>query len=162
MKNDLFSGVSATTIHHEKNTLSLVVTALLVLLFMYTAMSKLIDFETFRGQLQHSPLLKPFSGVVAPTVPLLEIMLSLLLLDADTRRIGLIGSAILLVCFTVYLTIAIASGLQLPCSCGGIVSSLSWPQHILLNSTIIILIILTLFKGRTANQSSIFRRSFQK
>lgn len=50
--------LSATT----KNIILETVCLLLVLLFVYAAISKLLDFENFRIQLGQSPLLSAFAG----------------------------------------------------------------------------------------------------
>ena len=56
-----------------------VVRFLYIILFVYAAISKLIDFETFKVQLAQSPLLSAYAGVIARTVPGLEILIAILL-----------------------------------------------------------------------------------
>lgn len=52
---------------------------LYILLFVYAAISKLLDFENFRVQLGQSPLLSAFAGSIAWLVPILELLIALLL-----------------------------------------------------------------------------------
>ena len=52
---------------------------LLVLLFVYAAVSKLLDFEGFRTELAQSPLLSAYAGLIAPAVIIAELLFTLLL-----------------------------------------------------------------------------------
>lgn len=76
-----------------------------------------------------------------------------LLIIPFTRIPGLYGSAILLFIFTAYLTGMILTDKHLPCSCSGIISSLSWGQHIVFNLVFLTIAItgILLNKKRTKN-----------
>ena len=106
---------------------------LYILLFVYAAVSKLLDFEDFRVQLAQSPLLSAYAGLIAPAVILLELLLSLLLCMKATRLAGLYGSFVLMVAFTVYIYLILNYSDFVPCSCGGIIENLSWTEHLVFN-----------------------------
>jgi len=116
-----------------------VITNLFILLFVYTAVSKIITFHTFEVVLSRSVLIGHFSKIVAWFIPAIEIIISLLLMFPKTKWLGLIGSFVLMIVFTSYLIYMINSGSTLTCNCGGIIASLKWKQHIFLNIALIII-----------------------
>ncbi len=104
-----------------------------VLLFIYTAISKLLDFENFGIQLAQSPLLSAYAGLIAPSVILTELLIVLLLCFKATRLTGLYGSFFLMIAFTVYIYLILNYSDFIPCSCGGIIEELSWTEHMVFN-----------------------------
>jgi len=48
-------------------------------------------------------------------------------------RLGLWLSFVLLVTFEVYIATMLLSGLDLPCTCGGLISKLQWKEHLIFN-----------------------------
>jgi vacuolar-type H+-ATPase subunit I/STV1 len=118
-----------------------VITFIFIMLFVYTASSKFMTHESFMKVLGRSPLLGPFHVLLSYLIPAVEIILSGLLLLNKTKRLGLILSLALMLVFTVYLIYMINSGATLPCMCGGVVSLLSWKQHIFFNLGFIVLAI---------------------
>jgi len=110
--------------------------ALFILLFVYTASSKLMDLQRFRAVLDTSPLIGPYSKMVALLIPLTELITAALLVFPGTRKRGLVLSLILMVLFTLYLFYMILFTSHLPCSCGGVIQALSWSQHLALNITL--------------------------
>ena len=62
------------TVRMQKVILELIC-LLYILLFVYAAVSKLLDFENFQVQLGQSPLLSAFAGWVAWIVPIVEIII---------------------------------------------------------------------------------------
>ena len=109
------------------------ISGLLLLLFLYTSTSKLTDNGIFKNVLTASPLLKSYAGTIAWLVPCTEIAIAILLFIPRFRIKGLITSVILITLFTIYLLYMIAFTPNLPCSCGGVVQFLTWPQHIVFN-----------------------------
>src|SRR5690606_8338155 len=99
---------------------------LFVLLFVYAAVSKLLDFETFRVQLAQSPLLSAYAGIIAWLVPGVEILIALLLIIPRFRVVALYSSFLLMVMFTAYIYIILNYSDFVPCSCGGVLEKLSW------------------------------------
>ena len=121
-----------------------IIVYLFVLLFVYTAASKFMTYDKFSGVLHRSVLIGAYSSTIAWFVPAIEIVISILLIAPSTKKIGLIASLGLMTVFTIYLIYMINSGSKLSCSCGGIVSALSWRQHIWFNILFIILAIIGL------------------
>lgn len=106
---------------------------LYVLLFVYAAVSKLLDFENFRVQLGQSPLISSFAGWLSWTVPLSELLIALLLLIYKTRMYGLYLSYFLMVLFTTYIFIILNYSASIPCSCGGVLEQMGWQEHLWFN-----------------------------
>ena len=109
------------------------VISLLILLWVYAATAKLLEFDQFKVQLSQVSFLKPITGLLVYIIPLVEYSLAGLLLVSKTRGTGLLGSAILMSVFTVYIAGMISLSPVLPCSCGGIINNLTWQQHLLFN-----------------------------
>lgn len=116
-----------------------VICLLYILLFVYAAVSKLLDFENFQVQLGQSPLFSAFAHWLAVLVPLVEILLVLLLSFHKSREIGLLFSYALMVAFTSYIYIILNYSSFVPCSCGGILEKMGWRQHLFFNLSFIVL-----------------------
>lgn len=110
-----------------------VISSLFILLFVYTALSKWLDFGSFQAFLTQIPLIGPFSMVVAWLLPVLEVWVAALLFFRSTRRIGLYASLILMLVLTGYLIYMLLYASELPCSCGGALRYLSWRSHLVFN-----------------------------
>jgi len=117
----------------------LTVSYLCVLLFLYAAASKILDYENFQVQLAQSPLLSAFAGYVAWGVPAFEIAISLMLLSEKWRAIGLFTAFGLMVMFTAYIYIILNFSAFVPCSCGGVLEKMSWNQHLVFNVIFIVI-----------------------
>jgi hypothetical protein len=107
---------------------------LYVILFVYAAVSKLLDFENFRVQLGQSPLLSAFAGSIAWIVPILELLIAVFIVFKKCRLIGLFAAFSLMVMFTTYIYIILNYSSFVPCSCGGILEKMGWREHIFLIS----------------------------
>lgn len=110
-----------------------IISAIVLLLLLYTAFSKIVDYKNFRQALSASPLLQPFAGTIAWILPVAEIGVAALLFFPATRLKGLNISFILLSILTLYLIYMILFTPELPCNCGGVLKNLTWPQHIIFN-----------------------------
>ena len=104
-----------------------------VVLFMYTAASKLLTIKSFASTLAKSPLIGSYNLIVAWAIPIIEIAISILLIIPQVKKWGLYASFFLMVTFTVYLMYMVFSGSKLPCHCGGVISEMTWQQHIWFN-----------------------------
>ena len=116
-----------------------IISGILLLLFLYTSLSKLIHYEAFKAVLHSSPLLKSFAGVIAWLLPVTEIAIAVILFIPLTREKGLKASFVLISVFTLYLAYMVAFTPDLPCNCGGVLQFLTWPQHIFFNLFFILL-----------------------
>lgn len=136
----------------KRETFITFVAYLFILLFLYTAISKLLAFEITLFDMKRNPLLSDMPMVWAIGVPVAEIIISVLLFLPRTRTFGLYASLILMIGFTGYVGALLASDYQLPCTCGGIFRELSWKQHLCVNIGFTILaFIAILVDGRGRN-----------
>ena len=108
---------------------------LFMVLFVYTATSKLLTFDYFELQLSRMPLISVYSAYLVWMVPCIEYIIVILLLFPKHVRSAYYLSLGLLTGFTSYLIWVLNSGKSVPCSCGGVLTTLSWKAHILFNMT---------------------------
>ncbi|MDV3551837.1 hypothetical protein CMU73_10420 [Elizabethkingia anophelis] len=127
-----------------KKIIPFVVSIHFVILFCYAAISKILDFEKFQDQISASPLLNGFSQFLPYTIIIVEVIIAGLLCYRKTRTIGLIVSLVLMLIFTVYITLLLRTSKNLPCSCGGILEKMSWSQHLYFNIGCVILSVIAL------------------
>lgn len=118
---------------------------LYILLFVYAAGSKLMDFENFRIQLGQSPLLSAFADWISIVVPVIEFLICILILIPKLRKIGLFAAYGLMVMFTIYIFIVLHYTSFVPCSCGGVLEKLTWNQHLIFNIIFVLLAIPAIF-----------------
>lgn len=111
-----------------------VVTAILIALFIYTAVSKIIDFNTYAEQMRNQPLPRWFNSLLIWAVPITELVASFLLLVEGLRYFGFVLSFSLLLTFTLYVALILSGTFHyVPCSCAGIFSSMGWMPHLFVN-----------------------------
>lgn len=118
-----------------KKTFILIASALLIILFLYAAFSKLLIYNTFVEQLKASPMVGGYAKTLAWVVPELEILIACLIMIQRTRLVGLYAAFFLMLLFTVYVYAIphFFDRAHQPCSCGGIISKLSWTGHFWFN-----------------------------
>ena len=110
------------------------ITAVLIALFIYTAVSKIIDFNTYTDQMRNQTLPRWLTAVLIWAVPLMEILASTLLLLDGSRHLGFVLSFSLLLSFTIYVGLILSGTFRYaPCSCAGIFSSMGWQTHLNVN-----------------------------
>lgn len=139
-----------------------IISYLYILLFVYTAISKLLDFENFGIQLAQSPLLSAYAGFIAPFVIITELLIVLLLCFKVTRLKGLYASLFLMVAFTIYIYLILNYSDFIPCSCGGIIEKLSWTEHLFFNIGFIALALVAIVwteKGKGTRTTNIILKS---
>lgn len=108
--------------------------ALLILLWLYTATWKIIDYENGLQQMARSPMVSGFATGLVFVLPIIELVTAFLLVARKTRLIGLIASFFLMTLFTAYIIILLNYySDSVPCVCGALISKLSWQQHIVFN-----------------------------
>ncbi|UUW07291.1 hypothetical protein NLG42_14380 [Flavobacterium plurextorum] len=110
-----------------------VICILYILLFVYAAVSKLLDFENFQVQLGQSPLISSFAAYLAFLVPVAEIVIAVLLAVPKFRKVGLYAGFGLMVIFSIYIYLILNYSSYIPCSCGGILEKMNWDQHFYFN-----------------------------
>ena len=83
-----------------QNLLLEIICYLYILLFVYAAVSKLIDFENFQTQLGQSPILSAHAKIISYLVILIELLLSVVLTIPKYRIYSLYLSVGLMITFT--------------------------------------------------------------
>jgi len=126
-----------------KRTIPSVVALLLVVLFLYTGVSKLMEYSVFKEQIAASPILAPVAPFIAWALPLVEFAVAVALFIPAWRLWGLYASSVLMLLFTGYIAALLSFSEELPCSCGGILQEMSWQQHLVFNITFTVLSIVS-------------------
>jgi len=116
-----------------------VIISLLIILFIYTGLNKMLDYSNFKFQLGRSPFIQPLAGFIAATLPAGEILVALLLVFKRSRMLALYLSFTLMALFTGYIWLMLHYAYDLPCSCGGVLAVLTWKDHLIFNSAFTIL-----------------------
>lgn len=123
----------------KRNTVIEIISSLLIILFIYTALSKLSGYNNFSTQLSKSPFITSYANFITWSLPAVEILISLLLVFKRTKLIGLYASFFMMSLFTAYLIIMLKFSYHIPCSCGGVLQNLSWNEHIVFNVFFIVI-----------------------
>lgn len=110
-----------------------------IILFVYSALYKLKDYQKFEVELGKSPLMTPIAGFVAWFIPAIEIVISVLLRIRITRLLGLYASFSLMVMFTTFVAVTMVYHSDVVCSCNGILEGMGWIEHLIFNITCVLL-----------------------
>lgn len=110
-----------------------------ILLFVYSAVNKVLEFDKFQVQLAQSPLLTAYTGWVSYAVPISEILISVGLGIPKIRLGAQYGFLVLMVMFTAYIAIILNFSPYVPCACGGIIDELDWGGHLVFNVCFVLL-----------------------
>lgn len=127
-----------------------IISILFIVLFVYAGLTKLMEGDRFFNNLNNSPILPDGATayILSWGVPTLEIVLALLITIPKTRLKGLYGSLGLMVLFTLYVAGIMFLSPYTPCSCGGVITLLSWPQHLILNLSLIVFVLIAIWLYR--------------
>ncbi|MAU15390.1 MAG: hypothetical protein CMH46_07610 [Muricauda sp.] len=136
-----------------KGTIVEAICLLYTVLFVYAGSSKLLGLGDFKAQLAQTGVLAPFAGWVAWFVPLVEILLAILLLTKAFRLAALYGALVLMALFTTYIAWMLRFSEHIPCSCGGVISSMGWKSHLVFNACwmVLALIGIVLMENKKSN-----------
>jgi hypothetical protein len=133
------------------------IAALLILLFLYASVSKFLDFKRFIDEMNNQPLPNSWTPFLVWGIPFLEIAISAALIFEYTRLLAFYASLILMTLFTIYAIMILAHFFPyVPCSCGGVIRKLTWPQHLTLNLIYVALSVLGLVLQRRKYFKPIF------
>ena len=122
------------------------ISILFVLLFAYAGLTKFLEGHRFYDNIRNSPILggETLASLASWMVPLAELAVALLLVRSRTRLMGFYGAMGLMLLFTGYTMAIVFFAPYRPCSCGGVISLLSWEQHLVLNILFLFLAILSI------------------
>jgi uncharacterized membrane protein YphA (DoxX/SURF4 family) len=123
----------------KKTILVEIICYLFILLFIYAAVSKLVDYEKFTVQLGQSPILTSYASIIAWAIPTIEVVISIMLANSKWRLSGLYASFSLMTMFTAYIIAITRFSDYIPCSCGGILQKMTWNQHLVFNIGFVLL-----------------------
>lgn len=104
-----------------------------MLLWLYAAVNKLLDFQKFKVQLGQSPMLTDYAVSIAWIIPNLEVVIALFLVFNTTRLPGLYFSFAMMLMFTAYIAVITNMTDKVPCHCGGILGNMGWTAHLVFN-----------------------------
>lgn len=111
-----------------------IIAAILVTLWIYASVSKLLDMENSRREMLNQVFSNDIARMLTWIVPAAELTTSAMLLFTKTKIMGFYASAFLLLSFTVYIVLVMSNVFgRIPCSCGGILEKMSWGQHLAFN-----------------------------
>jgi uncharacterized membrane protein YphA (DoxX/SURF4 family) len=130
-----------------------------MILFLYTGVSKLLEYDVFKEQIAESAILRPMAPLIAWLLPLTEFSLSILLFLPRLRLRLFYASFVLMLLFTGYIIYILNFNKELPCSCGGVLAELSWKQHLVFNGIFIALAITAILLEKGMRKSSINKKA---
>lgn len=116
-----------------------IISFLFILLFVYAALNKILDYQKFSIQIGQSPLLTGFGGSIPWLVLTAETIIALLLAIPRSRFIAFFAAFSLMVMFTAYIVAILNFSSYVPCSCGGVLEKLDWTEHLIFNSAFVLL-----------------------
>ncbi len=138
-------------------TLTKIISYFFVLLFVYAAVSKILDFENFQVQIAQSPLLTSYAGMISYLVIIVELITVILLVSPQLRTAGLFFSLGLMTSFTVYIFMILHYSDSIPCSCGGILEKMDWDQHLIFNIICVVLALAAIISTSTHQQRNKYK-----
>jgi uncharacterized membrane protein YphA (DoxX/SURF4 family) len=118
---------------------------LFILLFVYAATNKILDYQKFKIQIGQSPLLTGFGAFLPALVISVELSISALLVIPRFRVAGLFAAFSLMTMFTAYIVAILNFSSYIPCSCGGVLEHIGWTEHLYFNSAFILLGLVGIF-----------------
>lgn len=124
----------------KKNAFITWTSILLILLWTYASSSKLLNFEGSKIEMGDQVFPLWAGEIMVWLVPAIELAIAGLLIFERTRFKGIVASLGLLLVFTGYIVLIKLNYFgYIPCSCGGVISTLSWEAHFLFNMVFIVL-----------------------
>ncbi|MBI9069852.1 MAG: hypothetical protein JEZ09_21345 [Salinivirgaceae bacterium] len=110
------------------------ITAMLILLWVYSTYSKLRRIKLFKEAMLSQAFPQWIGKIFFWILPLYELLLAFLLIFEKTRFIGMSLSFITMLLFTLYIAGAVFDlYTKYPCACGGIFRKMKWRTHLKVN-----------------------------
>ncbi len=119
-------------------------------IYMYTGWAKFMNMAAFIKGNSKIPYLGQYAKLIGYGIPTLEIMLAILLVIPVywIKRAALWASTVLMILFTVYLSLMVKFVEHKLCHCGGVIESMGWKTHIAFNIIWVIAGIFALVKTK--------------
>jgi hypothetical protein len=93
-------------------------------------------------QIAKSPLITGHESWIAWSVPTVEIVVAFLLFVPRVQLFALYGAFSIMFIFSIYIAFMLLFTPDLPCSCGGILNSMGWSEHLIFNIAFTLLAVL--------------------
>jgi len=116
-----------------------IVSLVFILLFIYTAFHKFTGIDASRHVLHRYPVIRAYPLFFSWALPITEVTMASLLYFKKTNLIGLLMTTVFMGTLTLYVAFMLLKMPHLPCTCGGFISALSWPQHLVLKAVLTLL-----------------------
>ena len=110
-----------------------IITFLLIVLWVYASFSQFFQLFDFKIRLEQFPFIGAFAKILFWLIPSLELAIALIFFFPSIRKIAMYLSAVLLILFSAYILALLFIADSIPCSCSGVIPSLSWKQHLFFN-----------------------------
>ena len=112
----------------------IIITILLVIMWAYAAISKLLSLAEFKEALATQVFPIWMGMILVWVLPISELIIVGLLLFQKTQLIGMYASFTLMILFTLYVGGAVVNLYERrPCACGGLFGKLGWTKHFYVN-----------------------------
>jgi len=144
------SEIEKEQLKNGDNRVSTIIRLIYVFLFAYTGISKLINSDSFIGEIRKIPFFGSYAWIIGWGIPVLELIMALgiFLPVKKIQRFSMKPSVLLMGIFTLYLLLMITLVKEKMCHCGGVIGSMGWTQHLAFN---FIILLLGLFSIRRNN-----------
>lgn len=123
----------------NKSAIIEIICSLFILLFVYTAVTKLVEHNNFKAVIARSSLIGIYSNILSWLIPVLELITATFLFISSLKTWGLACALFLMIVFSIYILYLLFVAEDPPCSCGGVLEYMTWKQHLLFNIFFIIL-----------------------
>lgn len=121
------------------------ISGLLILLFAYTAITKVAAFKTTLHEINNQVLPNWMTPYLAVAIPAAELLIVAGLLTRRYKMAALYASLALMVVFTVYIGLALLNVYdRMPCSCGGVLKYMGWRTHFAFNLFYVVITIVAI------------------
>lgn len=138
-----------------RNIILEIICALLILLWVYAALSKWADHQAFCRQLTWNKVVGGYQDFLFCFLPGIELIAALALIIKPLRAYGLWLSAGLMLAFTGYVFYVVyVDQSKATCTCGGVISAMSWKQHLIFNTAFLLLSIAGIYLHRQITRTS--------
>ncbi len=135
------------------NPLNQVAQFMLIVLWIYAAFSKLLNYELSKNEMLNQVFPYPVALTLAWLIPAIEILTALLILMPKATYYGFWASLILLISFTLYIILGLFNLYpRMPCSCAGIIPELSWSKHLLINFFFLAITLIAIITNRRGKE----------
>ncbi|OJZ01252.1 MauE/DoxX family redox-associated membrane protein [Sphingobacterium sp. 40-24] len=141
-----------------KNIISELIIFILILIWAYTFASKIFDFDTFNRQIKGAYLLSAGGAVLPFVLQAIHLVIVIMLLNKNWRRLGLLTSLSVLTIYTAYLIYILKFAPSIPCSCIAVFRGMNWNDQLYFNFialSINIIGLITFFSLRRAPHNSV-------